>query len=35
MIVLTKETELYKICSLHLQDFRNKTQQDKNTTELD
>lgn len=35
MIVLTKETDFYKIFSLYLQDFQNKTQQNKNITELD
>lgn len=30
MIVLTKETDFYKICSLYLQDIQNKTQQNKN-----
>lgn len=35
LIVLTKETDFYKICTLYVQDIQNRTQQNKNTTELD
>lgn len=35
IITLTKETDLYKICSLYLQDVQNKTQQNENSTKLD
>lgn len=34
MMVLTKETDFYKIHSLYLQDIQNKTQQNKKSQNL-